>query len=179
MGIVMDGKLYSGPRMAAGEFGQMVIADSPGPERHDRAGCLETLASNPATGERYQHLTGGRLRAGIGNSTEQVKRICQLAMEGDPVARQTIAETSRYLGIGIANAVWTLDAEAVVIDGALTEAWPLVVAGIREQLPDGQRFLNFRNLMLRPSSLRGEATIIGAFTLPFAGLFSSDDGVRP
>jgi predicted NBD/HSP70 family sugar kinase len=178
MGIVMDGKLYSGPRMAAGEFGQMVIADSPGPERHDRPGCLEMLVSDLVTSERYQRLVGTRARANFGSPTEHVKQICHLAMQGDPAARQAIEETSRYLGIGLANAIWALDADAVVIDGALTEAWPLVVAGIREQLPDGGRFLNFRNLMLRPSSLRGEAAIIGAMTLPFAGLFSSGESVR-
>ena len=39
-----------------------------------------------------------------------------------PAAVAVIRETSRYLGIGIANAVWLLDADVVIIDGALTEA---------------------------------------------------------
>jgi predicted NBD/HSP70 family sugar kinase len=173
MGIVLDGRLYRGPRMAAGEFGQMVIVDSPGTERHNQPGCLEMLASDPMTSERYQRLAG-RPRTNSGSSTEQVRRICHMAMDGDASAQQALGATSRYLGIGIANAVWALDADAVVIDGALTEAWPLVKAGIRDQFPDEREFLNFRNLILRPSSLRGEAAIIGAITLPFNGLFSSE-----
>jgi predicted NBD/HSP70 family sugar kinase len=173
MGIVLDGRLYRGPRMAAGEFGQLVIAESPAAERHNRAGCLEMLASNDATCERYRSLTGGKPK-GLGDSEDQVKHICHLAMEGKGAAREAILETARYLGIGIANAVWALDAEAVVIDGALTEAWPLVSAAIRDQFPDGREFLNFRDLVLRPSALAGEATIIGAITLPFASLFSSE-----
>jgi predicted NBD/HSP70 family sugar kinase len=177
MGIVLDGKIYRGPRMAAGEFGQMVIAEQGDPERHNRAGCLEALASNDATCERYRSLTGAK-RGALGDSGDQVKRICHLAMEGDEAARQSILETAKYLGIGIANAVWALDAEAVVIDGALTEAWPLVSAAIREQFPDGRQFLNFRNLMLRPSALTGEAAIIGAITLPFVSMFSSEEAAR-
>jgi hypothetical protein len=46
MGIVLDGKLYRGPHRAAGEFGQMVVADSPGSGSEDRVGCLESLAAN-------------------------------------------------------------------------------------------------------------------------------------
>jgi hypothetical protein len=92
-------------------------------------------------------------------------------MEGDPAAREAVTETATYLGVGIANAVWALDAEAVVINGALTEAWPLVSAAIREQFPTGRQFLNFRSLLLRPSSLGGEASILGALALPFLNVF--------
>ena len=38
MGIVLGGQLYRGPHNAAGEFGQMVITDSPGDGRQDRTG---------------------------------------------------------------------------------------------------------------------------------------------
>ncbi len=174
MGIVLDGKLYRGPRMAAGEIGQMVITDSPGPERHDRPGCLEMLASDHATCERYQRLVGGRPKGALGSVTDQVRRICHMAMSGDEAAREAVRQTARYLGIGIFNAVWALDVEAVIIDGAITEAWPLVRDAVRDQFPVGSEFLNFRNLTLRPSSLGGEAAIIGAFTLPFATLFSAE-----
>lgn len=178
MGIVMDGRLYRGPHMAAGEFGQMVVADAPGPERHNRPGCIERLASNPAVCERYSRLSGNKYRANPGDSAAQVKRICHLAMEGDAAARDTLAETCRYLGIGITNAVWALDAEVLILDGALTEAWPLVAAGIREQFPAGEEFPNFRNLILRPSSLAGEATMITAISLPFTSLFSTGEAAQ-
>ena len=173
-GIILDGRLYRGPRMAAGEFGQMVVADTGGPERIDRPGCLERLASNPATCERYQALARNRRRAVGSDSAASVKRICHLALEGDVAAREAIAQTSRYLGLGIFNAVWALDVEVVVVEGALSDAWPLVAACIREQFPSGDKFGNFRDLILRPSSLAGEATMMGAAALPFADLFSRE-----
>ena len=175
MGVVLDGRLYHGPRMAAGEIGQMVIADLDGPERHDRPGCLEMLTSDLATCERYRALAGAGARIASSSSSQQMRQICQLAVEGDAAARQAITEIARYLGIGIANAVWALDAEAVVIDGVVTEAWPLVSAAIREQFPEGPQFLNFRNLVLRPSALAGDASMVGAITLPFTPLFSAGE----
>ena len=175
MAIVLEGKVHHGPHMAAGEIGQMVIADQNGPERHNRSGCLEALASDLATCDRYNSLAGAKPRSSTSsNCAQQMRQVCQLAMEGDPFARAAVTTTARYLGIGIANAVWALDADAVVIDGPVTEAWPLVSAAIRDQFPEGPLFLNFRNLVLRPSSLSGEAAVIGAITLPFAPIFSYD-----
>ena len=175
MAIVLDGKVHRGPHMAAGEIGQMVIADQGGPERHNRPGSLEALASDSASCERYNNLIGAKSRSSNPSScAQQMRQICQLAMEGDPHARATVTATARCLGIGIANTVWALDADAVVIDGILTEAWPLVSAAIRDQFPEGPLFPNFRNLVLRPSALGGQAAVIGAITLPLAPIFSYD-----
>jgi predicted NBD/HSP70 family sugar kinase len=175
MAIVLNDKVYRGPRMAAGEIGQMVISDRGGPERDNRPGCLEMLASDAATCERYNALAGMKTRASSSSYPQQIRQICQLAMEGDPAARTALNESARYLGLGIFNAVWALDADAIVIDGTMTEAWPLVSAAIREQFPEGPQFLNFRNLVLRPSALGGEASLIGAITVPFAPLFASEE----
>lgn len=174
-GVILDGRLYRGPRMAAGEFGQMVIADRGGPERTDRPGCLERLVANPATCERYRQLAGHRRRVGGGDSTALLKRICHSAMDAEPAAMEAITQTSRYLGIGIFNAVWALDVEVVIVDGAITDAWPLVAEVVRDQFPTGKEFRNFNSLLLRPSSLGGEATLAGAAALPFANLFSRED----
>jgi len=171
IGIVLDGKVYHGPRMAAGEFGQMVIAATDSPERSDRPGCLERLVANPAVCERYNALEQSEPSDPAGETVSQVRRICQLAMAGDSAAMKAIRETCCYLGIGIANVVWGLDADAVIFDGTLAEAWPMVGRWIAEQFPSPE-LLNFQDLMLRPSALRGDAAMIGAAMLPFLRLFS-------
>ena len=171
IGTVLDGKVYHGPRMAAGEFGQMVIAATDGPERADRPGCLERLVANPAMCERYSMLAKVKRSQAKGESTSRARQICQLAMNGDGAATEALRETCRYLGIGIANVVWGLDADAVIFDGTMSEAWPLVGPWIAAQFPN-PGLLNFQDLMLRPSALGGEAATIGAATLPFMRLFS-------
>lgn len=171
IGIVLDGKLYYGPSDAAGEFGQMIIADRPDPEHHDGPGCLEQLASNTALCDRYSALSGGSTPASR-DVRARVRKICQRAMEGEAAAIQALDETCRYLGVGIANVVWGLNADAVVIHSAINQAWPLVGATIRSQFPQDPQILNFRQLLLRPSSLGDEAAMVGAAGLPFDGLFT-------
>jgi len=172
MGIVLGGQLYRGPHNAAGEFGQMVITDSPGDGRQDRPGCLESLASNPALCDRYAELSGNARKSGE-ETTSRARQICYLALQGDQFACQALVEACRYLGIGIANAVWGLDADMVVIDGVLTEAWPLVSKTIRSQFPADQELQNFNHLDLRPCVFRGDASLLGAVALPFAQIFST------
>lgn len=175
IGLVLDGKLYYGPRDAAGEFGQMVIADNNDSEQLDRPGCLEKLASSTALCEHYGALTRGRSLSGASGSRARVRKICQLALSGDKAARSALMKTSRYLGIGLANVIWGLNADAVVIDAPINEAWSLVAPAIQNQFPKRNGIVTFRNLVLRPSSLGGEAAIIGAATLPFQSLFLSGE----
>jgi predicted NBD/HSP70 family sugar kinase len=172
IGVVLDGKLYYGPRDAAGEFGQMVIADIPGGEKHDRPGCWEKLASNTALCESYSKLSG-ESRPANGGTRAQVRRICRRAIEGDPKAVAALRGIGHYLGIGIANVVWGLNPDVVVLDATMNDAWPLLEQFVKDEFPSGPGVTNFRNLLLRPSRFGGEGSILGAATLPFRELFNT------
>ncbi len=172
MGVLFDGKLYHGPHMAAGEFGQMVIETEKTEERHDRPGCIERLISNAAICDRYSNLTGAWRHPGTGDTSARVRRITEWAIAGEAPARQTIEETARYLGVGISNLIWGLDADTVVIDAIVADAWRLVEPIVRQQLPDDRELWGPRNLLLRSSALGGEAALIGAATLPLARIFT-------
>lgn len=171
--MLHEGEIFYGQHMAAGEFGQMVIAATKSAATHDRPGCLEGLAAGGALIELYQRLKGAKRSAAGGDVTARVEQICHRALHGDEAAMDALRQTARYLGIGISNLVWGLDPDAVVIDGPITEAWSLISPVIKEHFADGREFLNFRGLVLRPSALRGRAAIIGAAALPFQELFST------
>jgi predicted NBD/HSP70 family sugar kinase len=96
-------------------------------------------------------------------------------MTGDKHAVAVLEQTAQYLGVGIYNMVWGLDPSAVIIDGLITEAWSLVGPVIREQFPRGRQFLSFRNLVMRPSALAGQASLVGAAVLPFHDLFETGE----
>jgi predicted NBD/HSP70 family sugar kinase len=176
MGIVMDGKIYRGIHQSAGEIGQMVVADSPGNGAQDRPGCLESVAANPAIFARYQSLSQEN-RAVTGETESRVRKICHLAMAGDKAAITAIRDCARYLGIGIANVIWCMNADVVFIDGAITDAWPIVQDAIQEQFPSGHEFQHFRSLILRPSTLGQDAGIAGALALPFVNLFETGESL--
>ena len=173
IGIVLDGKLYYGPDDAAGEFGQMIIADTGEDAAHNGPGCLERLASNLALCERYAALTGSGPLSGTGDVRARVRRICQRAIGKETAAVRALEETCRYLGIGIGNAIWGLNADAVVIDATINAAWPLVGPLIKRQFPNSPEIINFRRLVPRPSSLGGEGSLIGAAALPFQRVFTT------
>lgn len=173
IGIVLDGRIYPGPRMAAGEFGQMVIMASESPKHYDRPGCLEQLASNVALCDRYVDLSNSRSFAGSGNVTARVRMICHRAMNGEAAAQTAIQETCKYLGIGISNVVWGLDADTVIIHSGITEAWPLVAPVILDQFPESNQTITRQTLVLRPSLFGREASLVGVATLPFDRMFSS------
>lgn len=170
VGLMLDGEIYTGPSMSAGEFGQMVIADQGSTERHDRPGCLESLVSNTAICDRYATVRNRRSSA-PGDSASRVRKLCQLAENGDPDATQVLQETARYLGLGISNMVWGLDPEVLVINSALNRIWPVVLEQINHQLPLPPEWPAARILSIKPSELGDDAVLIGAATLAFAPLF--------
>lgn len=179
MGVLLDGKLYHGPHMAAGEFGQMVIESSfvdarrnRSDARHDRPGCLERLVSNYALRARYCDLSKAPHQPDTGDTSAHVRQIVEWAAAGDPAATETLQETARYLGIGLSNIVWGLDADTIVIDGAITQAWPIIEPILCGELPDQRELWGSRNVLVRPSALGGDASLIGAATLNLNRIFA-------
>ena len=156
VGIVLNGEIYAGPSMSAGEFGQMVIADEQSPDRHDRPGCLERLVSNQAICDQYG-LLKERRGATTADSGARVRRICQKALDGDLDALRVIRRTARFLGLGIANIAWGLDPQAIVLNTPLNMAWPILLEAIQAQLPEPGASPTFRDLTIQqsPSGSKG------------------------
>ena len=172
IGIMLNGRIYAGPSMSAGEFGQMVVADGGGTERHDRPGCLESLVSNAAICDRYA-FTRGKRGTGGADSGGRVRRICQQALDGDADSIGALTETARFVGLGISNLIWGLDPEVVVLSSALNVVWPLVSEQVHRQLPDEAHWPGRKRLLLKPSGLGEDGVLIGAATLAFAPLFAT------
>ena len=124
-----------------------------------------------ATIARFHAASGAKDASG--DVAAQLRHVCHLARNGDAQAESALRETARYLGIGIYNMVWGLDPDAVIVDGLITEAWNIVGPAIRDQFPRGREFLGFRDLVLRPSALGGQASLVGAAVLPLRELFES------
>lgn len=170
MALVLDGKLYHGRHMAAGEIGEMII--SAGSERNGPPLTVEELVSNPAVCRRYSEGKEEKKSPASGDTTARVRKMIEAALQGDAKAHRTLMDTARYLGIAIRNAVWLFDADAVVIDGAITAAWPQIKPILDDELPNHQEVWGARNLLVRPSALGGEAALVGAATLALPSIFA-------
>src|SRR5581483_8740720 len=105
--------------------------------------------------ERYRAFGGARLPE---DTLTAVHEIAQRAKEGDEAARKALHETALHLGTGIANMVWGLDADVVVVDGAITRAWQFIAPILRARLPDAYQASGIP-VILRPSVLGGDAGV--------------------
>jgi glucokinase-like ROK family protein len=120
-GVVLDGRLYRGPRGLAGEIGHIVLEPNGPACRCGLDGCLEALASGRAIAEaaalRIEQDPGSSIESPV--SAESVYRA---AAAGDPVATRLADRTGRYVARAIHALVMTYDVPRVVLGGGVTRA---------------------------------------------------------
>ncbi|MEZ4442432.1 MAG: ROK family protein [Polyangiaceae bacterium] len=126
-GIVVDGRLVTGPNAIAGEWGHNPLPwaepeDAPAPACYcGKRGCLETYLSGPAIARDHRAVTGEALDA---------RRIAARAEAGDPGAVATLARHRRRLAKGLASVINLLDPEVIVLGGGVSR-----IARVAEELP--------------------------------------------
>lgn len=166
-GIVFDGQVYRGERGAAGEFGHMTIGQgAPAPCSSGSYDCWESFASERAALARYAKLSEGA--AGSPEFNELVER----ALGGEPAAFGALAETARYLGIGISNLIKGLSPEAVIVSGPIVRAWPLIVGEINEVVEHSHCHTK-PIVRIIASTLGEQPEMMGAISLVLASKFAS------
>lgn len=116
-GIVVDGRVISGPNAIAGEWGHIPLpwreADElPGPLCYcGKYGCQETFLSGTGL-ELDFRLTTGRPLSG--------NAIVAAATSGDPAAEQALQRYEHRLARGLAAILNVLDPDIVVLGGGLS-----------------------------------------------------------
>ncbi|MGE5554008.1 MAG: ROK family protein [Betaproteobacteria bacterium] len=167
-GIVWRGRPLSGAHGVAGEFGHQVIDPDGPPCRCGRRGCLEALASGTAmarrAAERLQQGEPSALRKLAHGDPAKVTAVLvgEAAALGDDLASDVVAETARYLGIGVANLVAAFDPDRVVIGGGLANLGERLLDPVRQTVrrevlpPAGERVEIVR------ATLGGFSGVVGA-----------------
>ncbi|MQY06292.1 ROK family protein [Actinomadura macrotermitis] len=124
-GIVLDGALVPGLGRGSCEVGHLVI-DRSGPVCDcGRRGCLQAVASGPATLRRAGRLRGraagfADLRAGL--------------EEGRPWARAALEETCAALAVAVIGVTELVRPETVVVGGGFAAGLPGLVPGVAEHV---------------------------------------------
>jgi glucokinase len=125
-GIVIDGKIYTGAIGAAGEVGHMTIDDNGPICNCGNRGCWETLASGTALAREAKHRIKEGVRTSILEYAEgDVEKVTaqvihSAAQQGDSLAKELIARTGYYVGVGLANLINIFNPELIVIGGGLS-----------------------------------------------------------
>lgn len=154
-GILIGGKLYRGVDGAHPELGHHVV-DPSGPLCFCGAhGCWEVLARGPAMTEWMLAQDHSRERV-------SAKDICNLAREGDGLARKAVEREAYYLGLGLANLVTMFTPEVIVLGGSVMQSASLFMGTIHETIRRICTQVPSERVELRLASLGPQTGLIGA-----------------
>jgi predicted NBD/HSP70 family sugar kinase len=115
-GVFASGRLISGNRGMAGEFGHVSLDPSGLVCSCGRKGCWETFASCGAALRYYKELQPQ-------SRTITFHELLNLAEEGDAHAAQAVAKQALYIGRGIQLIVSALSPGLILIAGDIMSAW--------------------------------------------------------
>jgi len=116
-GIVIDGRVLTGPNAIAGEWGHNPLPwprgdEWPGPSCYcGRTGCIETFLSGPGLARDHERSTGRDLP----DATFEA-----LVASGDAAAEATLRRYEDRLGRALASVINVLDPDTIVLGGGLS-----------------------------------------------------------
>jgi glucokinase-like ROK family protein len=163
-GIVVNGQLFRGSSEGAGEFGHLSLNHNGPVCNCGNRGCWELYASDRATINRF--LDAQRKLGAVDgkpDSAYTMRDVVKLARNGDRAARSSLMTTAKYMALGIANIVNSLNPEIVVVGGDLASVWPMIEPVILDTLKPKVFGRNFSALRIVPSALEFNASLVGAF----------------
>jgi fructokinase len=116
-GVVVHGRIWTGPNAIAGEFGHNPLPwpnldEGPGPQCYcGQTGCIETYLSGPGLSRDHERATGQSLDAA---------GIAGRAAAGDMAAEATLRRYEDRMARALASVVNVLDPDVVVLGGGLS-----------------------------------------------------------
>ncbi len=177
-GLVIGGHLFQGASGFAGEAGHTTIEPDGPLCRCGNHGCWERLASQRALIERVQTAVHAGEHSAVDALTQSnpddltTQTIVDAARGGDAVCLQALSETGRYLGIGIANLINTLNPSLVAFGGALSLAheflMPVVLQIIQERAMEQPRQV----ARVVVSAFQADACVMGGVALVLHDILS-------
>ena len=154
-GLILNKELYQGTNGTAGEIGHAKISLSANAPLCGcgMRGCLESFVGTIGLKRRARAAAQlhpqSELARQIGSGTDfKIEAIFRAAEKGCLAALKNWEETGRYLGIGIANLVLTLDVDTVVLTGGVSGAAPYFMPALKQVLGNQSFKTPFKELKL-------------------------------
>jgi len=165
-GLILEGKLYRGSWLGAGEIGQMTIDPRGVPGRYGNLGALEKYVGNRQIAERAQTLYG---EAGLTKTREECSPLALevAARNGDTIAHKVWSEVGFAIGIALCDVIWLLNPDRIVIGGGVAHAGEYLFGPIREVIEARTMKIFHEGLTIVSAKLGNDAGMIvsGALAL--------------
>ncbi|GLO60251.1 N-acetylglucosamine repressor [Vibrio sp. MACH09] len=164
-GIIVHGQVFLGANRNVGEIGHIQIDPLGTQCQCGNFGCLETVASNPAILERIKLLLAQGYDSSLADIEElTMQHVCQHALNGDELAKQSLVRVGNKLGKAIAITINLFNPQKIIIAGDITAAQELIFPAIRRNIETQSLTTFHTDLPIVASELEGKPTI-GAFAM--------------
>jgi predicted NBD/HSP70 family sugar kinase len=176
IGIIIDGKMYTGKSGFAGEFGHLKTYDNEIICHCGKKGCMETEASGRAIHRRlYESIHGGASsllsKKVLSKDIVTLDDIIKAVLKEDVLCIDLVEEVGQKLGQQIAGLINIFNPEMVIIGGtvALTEDYIMqpIITAIRKY---SLNLVN-KDSSVVVSKLKDKAGVMGACLLGRTRLF--------
>jgi glucokinase len=158
--LILDGKLYRGAQLGAGEIGHMSIDYRGLPGPYGNYGCFERYVGNHHIAARAVQLYAA---AGIVKTAEECAPIAldKAAQAGDPIALGLWDTLGIEIGAALSSVVWILNPDTIVMGGGVAKAGDLLFEPIRRTVRERTIDVFTEHLRIVPAMLGNDAGIIG------------------
>jgi glucokinase len=167
--LIIEGKLYRGAQLAAGEIGHLSIDYRGKVGPYGAIGGLEEYVGNHQIAERAveRYRVAGRTTT-IAECSPL--HLTEAAHAGDPIAIQLWEDLGDELGAALASVIWIINPDTIVIGGGVAKAGELLFDPIRRSVRARTLDIFHRDLRIVPAALGNDAGIIGNAALALDSL---------
>lgn len=177
VGIIIDGKIYTGKSGFSGEFGHITTYDNEILCHCGKKGCLETEASGSALYrillERIKSGENSILSSRINNEEDPITldEIIDSVNKEDLLCIEIVEEIGQKLGKQIAGLINLFNPELVIIGGTLSLTGDYITQPIKTAIRKYSLNLVNKDSVILTSKLKDRAGIIGACMLARSRIF--------
>lgn len=163
--IISNNGLFKGIGGFAGEFGHTTLEPNGPLCSCGNHGCLQALASETATLERFNRLSS--------NPCSDFSELIAAAKAGDDDAVSEILKSVRYIGMEVGNIINTLSPLLIIINGKITQLDDIVMPELKKEIKTHLMSYSDTETKVVFSSLDDQAQIKGAATCVIWQMFES------
>ena len=125
-GMVINKKIYHGAHGSSGEVGHMTIEKNGRRCGCGNKGCLEPYICDAGIKQTAKEIFKKQI--------DSLRVFDDLAKKGDERAIKLYETVGKYLGIGLANVVDTINPEVIVVGGGIMRAGKFILAPAKKEM---------------------------------------------
>jgi glucokinase len=155
--MVLEGMLYRGAHLSAGEIGYIPWDRDCLDEKYDGFGPLEQVAAGSGIAERARRIMKDKLPRGIRDALT-AQDVFEACAKKEGWAEKMVEEVADYLAMALISICAVADPEKIVIGGGISRSAELFLDRVRSKM-DG-RIPHMPEIAV--SNLRERGTVLGA-----------------